>query len=547
MKEILKRLMGTVLVVTVLGCGLMPHGSAETVRSQQYQIDPATLDRIKSEAQDHSQVGDFVVYLADVYGPRMTGSPNYRAAGDWAIKTLQSFGLQDIHRESLGEISFAPGLKWSGRGWTCSRCSVRMVEPQQVQLLAAPVGWSRSTNGKVTGDTILAPFPNGPGEAEQYITKFRGKLKGKIVFISSRARIQLQTSPEFSRYRDDELAKLALPPETRPEQQKDSPANSAPSATPRPEPTMQQVLDAWNRLLDFLHDEGVLALVQAAGGQGGTLFTANQIGPPDPHNDPPPSVSLAAEQYNRLLRLKEKDISVKLEIELETQSYRNPDHFNVIADIPGSSKKDEVVFIGAHLDSWFGGTGATDNAAGVAVVMEAMRILNKLGLKMNRTVRMALWDAEELNASGSKAYVAEHLIDGKTGARKPLHEKLSVYFNIDNGAGKIRGIYLQSNKAAIPIFETWLRPLKELSATTVSIRDSGGSDHEVLDQAGIPAFGFIQDPLNYYSRTHHSTMDMLDYVPADDLKQSAAVLAALVYEAANNPVMVPRKPLPRSD
>jgi carboxypeptidase Q len=508
---------------------------------QQYHIDPATLGRIKGEALDHSQVLEYAIYVSDVFGPRLTGSPNFRAAGDWATKTLKSVGLQEVHQEPLGEIEFADGLPWSGRGWSFSRCSVRMVEPQEAQLVAVPAGWSRGTSGRIVGDTVLAPFPQGPGQADKYIAEFRGKLKGRIVLISRRVPVRSQSPPEFSRFSDEDLAKLALPqaPQSGP---RGNASPSPPAANPGPEPGVREAVDAWNKLLDFLHDEGAIALVQAARGRSGTLFTTNQLGPPDPRHDPPPTVSIAAEQYDRLLRLQDKQIPVRMEIELETRFYSKPDHFNVLADIPGTSKKDEVVLVGAHLDSWFGATGATDNAAGVAVVMEAMRILNKLDLKMTRSVRAALWDAEEANAGGSKAYIAEHLVDAKTGVKKPLYDRVSVYFNVDNGAGKIRGIYLQGNQAAAPIFEAWLTPFKDIGASTVSVRDSEGSDHEVFDRAGIPGFAVIQDPLNYMTRTHHSTMDLLDYAPPDDLKSSALVLAALLYEAANDPAMVPRKP-----
>jgi len=519
---------------------LVPGTSGQTTGVAPFEIDRATLSRIKGEAQDHSRAWDYAFFLTDVFGPRMSGSTNYLAAARWAIETLQGIGLANVHEEPLGELEIAPGLKWSGRGWSFSRLSIRMVEPQAVPLNGVPAGWSRGTNGKISGEVVLAPLPKGPAEAESYLSKYKGKLKNKIVLISDRAPIRDQDTRAFSRYDDEGLAKLALPPE-RPSEPQLRPGVPASSAPPKPETTMSQILDAWNRVLDFLHDEGVLALVQAAGGQGGLLFTTNQIGPPDPRNDPPPTVSIAAEQYNRLLRLRDKGLPIRLEIELETQFTRDADHFNIIADLPGGAKKDEVVMMGAHLDSWFGGTGATDDAAGVAVIMEAARILRKLGLALPRTVRLALWDAEELNSRGSSAFVEASLRDGRTGAAKPLRDRLSVYFNMDNGAGKIRGVYLQGNKEAIPTFEAWLRPLKDLGASTVSIRDSEGSDHLMLDRAGIPAFAFIQDPLNY-SRTHHSTLDLLDYVPPGDLMQAATVIAALVFEAANNPYLVPRKP-----
>jgi len=503
------------------------------------QTDYATLDQIKNEAQEHSQASDTLFYLADLYGPRLTGSPNYLAAAEWAIKTLRAYGLENVHKEPLGQIYLAPGLEWSGRSWSYTRCSVRLLEPQQAQLYAVPAGWSRPTGARISGEAIFAPLPQNPGQVDLFINRFRGRLKGKILLTSERARVQRQSPPETFRYSDQDLAKLALPDETSPEPRGEELASRP--GTSQPDAELERALEGWNRLLDFLHDEQVLALAQPAGGQGGTLFTTNQFGPPDPHHDPPPTISISAEQYNRLIRFTEKQLPVKLEIEVESQFYQHPDHFNVIGDIPGTSRKEQVVMIGAHLDSWFGGTGATDNAAGVAIVMETMRILSKLRLKMNRTVRLALWDAEELNAAGSRAYIAQHYLDGKTAANKKLSDALSVYLNVDNGAGRIRGVYLQNNKAAVPVFESWLSPLKELGATTVSIRDSEGSDHQAFDHAGIPAFEVIQDPLNYYSRTHHSTMDLVDYVPPNDLKQGAAVLAAIVYQAANSPELVPRK------
>ncbi|MCX6622663.1 MAG: M20/M25/M40 family metallo-hydrolase [Acidobacteria bacterium] len=295
---------------------------------------------------------------------------------------------------------------------------------------------------------------------------------------------------------------------------------------------------AWrNKLHQFLRDEGVrLVIRQARGGEYGSAYVAG-AGSPDPSSvDPPASIVLAAEHYNRIARLIEKqapaEVSVEVEAGFETET---SSAFNVIAEIPGRTRPGEVVMLGAHLDSWTGGTGATDNAAGCAVVMEAMRILKTLGLRPDRTVRAALWAGEEQGILGSQAWVKAH-----AGER----ETISVYFNHDYGAGRIRGVYLQNNDAARPVFEAWLRPLGDLGASTVTIRNSGGTDHLAFDAVGIPAFQFIQDPLEYGWRTHHSSMDTYERVPATDAMQSAAVLASLVYQAANAPGLVPRKPAP---
>ena len=501
-------------------------------------MDPPILGRIIGEATENSRVMEHLFYLTDVYGSRLTGSPGFSASGEWAVKTLQGYGLGDVRKEPLGPVSLGGGVLWSGRGWSFSKCSVRMLEPQQTPLLAVPAGWSEGTHGLVSGPAIFAPFPALYEEdLAAYFTKFQGQLKGKIVMLADQPRpIDPQSAGAFLRFSEDELAQIARAPESG-----SRPAPAGPPPAARPRLSVQQQLDGWNTLFAFLKKEGVLALVEPAKGQGGTLFTRDQLGPPDPSPDPPPTVSVASEHYNRLVRLMKNGIPVTLEIEVEAQFHLNQDHFNVLADLPGTSRKDEVVMLGAHLDSWFGATGATDNAAGVAVVMEAARVLKALNLRLDRTVRIALWGAEEANGAGSKAYVAKYLLDPKTGERKPLYDKLSVYLNIDNGAGKIRGIYLQGNLGAKATFDAWMRPLGALGATTVSVRDSYGSDHMAFDGAGIPAFAVIQDPLNYESRTHHSTMDAADYVPAEDLKASAAALAALAYQASVAPEMVPRK------
>ncbi len=261
---------------------------------------------------------------------------------------------------------------------------------------------------------------------------------------------------------------------------------------------------------------------------------------------PPPMIALLPVHYNRIVRLLEKKIPVRLELEVEAQFHDDAhEAVNVIAEIPGRRKKDEVVMLGAHLDSWHGGTGATDNGAGCAVAIEVMRILRALELEMDRTVRLALWGGEEQGLLGSKAYVKEHFADPEVMALKPEHARLSAYFNLDNGTGRIRGVYLQGNDMVRPVFQAWLAPFADLGATTITIRDTTGTDHLSFDAVGLPGFQFLQDPVEYGTRTHHSNLDVYDNAQAGDLMQAAAVLASFVYHTAMREQLLPRKPLPK--
>jgi hypothetical protein len=309
----------------------------------------------------------------------------------------------------------------------------------------------------------------------------------------------------------------------------------------------RQVEETQEKLTRFFLEEGVTAVLSAdSRGDGALLFaeggTAYRPGAPVP----PPSIVVAPEQYNRMVRLVEKGFPVRVEIDLSARFHDEPlEGSNVIAEIPGGRKKDEIVMLGAHLDSWHAGTGAADNAAGSAVVMEAARILTALPLEMDRTVRLALWDGEEQGLYGSLAYVENHLADPMTMKLKPEHANLSAYFNVDNGSGKIRGIYLQQNDRVRPVFEAWLKPFADLGATTITIRNTTGTDHQSFDGVGLPGFQFIQDPLDYGSRTHHSDIDVHDHIEESDLMQAAAILASFVYHAATREEMLPRKPLPK--
>jgi len=309
-----------------------------------------------------------------------------------------------------------------------------------------------------------------------------------------------------------------------------------------------RALHARDRLNAFFRDEGVLAVVSGdTRGTGGVVFAEAGGSYENGAPIPPPMVSLAPEPYDRLCRLVEKKIPVKIELEMEaTFDETSPDGMDVVAEIPGGAKRDEVVMLGAHLDSWHSGTGATDNAAGTAVVLEAMRILKALGLPMDRTVRLALWTGEEQGILGSRGYVKNHFADPVTMRTLPEHAKLSGYFNLDNGTGKIRGVYLQGNDMMRPVFRAWLAPFEDMGTVTISIQDTGGTDHLSFDAVGLPGFQFIQDPLDYGSRTHHSNIDVYDHVQEGDLMQAAAILASVVYDAATRPELLPRKSLPKA-
>ncbi|MDW8129589.1 MAG: M20/M25/M40 family metallo-hydrolase [Bryobacterales bacterium] len=495
-------------------------------------VDLSVLHRIQAEAFQNSKVMEYAFYLTDVYGPRVAGSPGYRAAAEWVVRTAREIGLENPRLEKIGPI---------GRGWSFSRFSAHIVEPVQAPLIGFPLAWTGGTEGPVTAEAVLAVV-----QSEADFNKFKGQLKGKIVLTDPARQLEPRTAADFRRLTDAELAERARAPEP----------GQAPFFIPVPRPggqppspqfrQMAQARETRAKLARFLREEGALAVVTAGlRGDYGTVFAASGGSRDLKDPLPLPTIALASEHYNRLVRLLERKIPVKLELDVRVQiEEKEVEGYNVLADLPGTRKKDELVMVGAHLDSWHGGTGAADNAAGCAVMMEVMRILKTLGLKMDRTVRMALWDGEELGFLGSRAYVRQYLADRETMTLKPDFHKFSVYFNLDNGAGRIRGVYLQGNDMARPIFEAWLAPFRDLGVTTVTIANTGGTDHLSFDAVGLPGFQFLQDPLDYSTRVHHSNMDVYDRLPRSDLMQASAVIASCVYHAATRPDLMPRKPLP---
>jgi hypothetical protein len=524
------------------------------------QVDLAVVNKIKSEAFEHSKVMEHLEYLSDAYGPRLTASPEFKEAADWALKRLQDYGLENGHLEKWGPF---------GRSWTLEKFALEMIQPRYSLLAAAPLAWSNSTNGPVTGEPILAPLAatqavgRGEKNLEEYIQKYKGKLRGKVVLISQPMHniADAESRPELHRYTEAELHDLEIAPAPV-EKIKIDPANLDPpeeldarlrffaSIPPSVQDELRRRRDelAVKRTRFFL-EEGVLAVVQDDRRARDGISFAEAAGSYDAKNPvPPPTFVITSEHYNRLVRLLENKTKVEMQVNLRARiSDNSVDAYNLSAEIPGGSKKDQLVMVGAHFDSWHSGTGATDNAAGSAVMMEVVRILKALDLKMDRTVRIALWSGEEQGLLGSKAYIKEHFGDPKTMKLTSAHAKLSGYFNLDNGSGKIRGVYLQGNDGMRPLFEQWLEPFRDLGVTTVTIRNTSGTDHLSFDAVGLPGFQFIQDPLDYTSVTHHSSMDVYDHAIPGDLMQAAAVIASVVYDAAMRPDMLPRKALPKPE
>ncbi len=518
-------------------------------------VDLAVVHQIKREALERSQVMDHLFYLVDVHGNRLTGSPGFQGAADWAVRQLREWGMENIKQERWGPF---------GQGWSTTLFSAHLMEPGYETLIGVPLAWSPDTDGVLSGEPMLAPLERQPTlkrdrkAIDEFIEKYRGKLEDRLVLIAPLKDVKVRDRPLSRRFDASELAERATEPEGRVPIDFDDPELEIPTQPERRRDFFAQA-PRWfreqynndrqqvrNRLNQFLVEEGVrLVIHPARQGDGGTVFPPRAGSHKLENIAPPPSIALTPEQYNRIFRLLEKEIPVRIEVEVRAQFHRDSlDSLNVIAELPGGSKSDEIVMIGAHLDSVGAGLGATDNAAGCAVMMEALRILKTLDLKLDRTVRLALWGGEEEGLLGSKAYVKEHFGDPETMELKAEHATLAAYFNFDNGTGKIRGVYLQGNDMVRPIFRTWLAPFQDMGATSLSIRNTGGTDHLSFDAVGLPGFQFIQDPVEYQTRSHHSNMDLYDRVQSGDLMQASAIIASFVYHAANLEDKLPRKPLP---
>ena len=493
------------------------------IAAQHEQVDLDAIYRIKQEGFQNSQVMETLSYLTDVYGPLLTNSPNYRKGGDWAVKRMTSWGLTNVTLESWGPF---------GSGWENERTVILAVAPQKFPILGYSKAWSVGTNGPVTGEVVFAPI-----ETEADLAAWRGKLKGKFVMVSPMRPVDPRFTADARRLTADELDAMSIESDRMP--RGGGRRGGGPGAFGG---------GFAQQRAEFFRTEGVAALIDASRlGDLGTVFVSGVRGRTPETRPTVPEVTFGIEHYGRIFRMLEKNVPVTLELDIKNTFYdADQNTFNVVAEIRGTDKADEVVMIGGHFDSWHTGTGATDNASGSAVMMEVMRILKASGVRLRRTVRVGLWGGEEQGLLGSRAYVTQHFADRQTMQLKPEHAKLSVYFNHDNGSGAIRGVYLQGNEAAAPIFSAWMQPFHNVGMATININDTGGTDHQSFDAVGLPGFQFIQDPLDYNTRTHHSNMDVYERAQAADLRQNAVIIATFVYQAANREQMFPRKPLPQA-
>ncbi|HXU40449.1 MAG TPA: M20/M25/M40 family metallo-hydrolase [Blastocatellia bacterium] len=558
----------TAILLTIL----ISFASSVAVSAQgpQEKFDQDAITKIKEEGMNRSQVMDTLSYITDVPGARLTGSPNIRVAQEWAKQKLAAWGLQNSHLESWGPF---------GRGWSLEGFSANLIKPNYAPLIAYPKAWSPATNGVVRGQPV---FFDAKTDAD--FQKYKGKLKGAIVLLTEAREVKPHYEALGHRQTDEELLRLA---DAEPQGAGGPGGPRGFRMTDEQRAAQALLLKKWL----MLQEEGAALVLEPGRGDGGTLFvqSANLSYPQDTPADKRknvrdkdatmvvPQVVVAVEHYNRIIRMLQRGAPVQLEFNVASKFYdQDLMSYNVVAEIPGTDLKDEVVMLGAHFDSWHTGTGATDNAAGSAVCMEAVRILQSLGLKPRRTIRIGLWSGEEEGLLGSRAYVAEHF--GKrlggdqrfgggpppAGAQppaepqappqfelKPEHEKVAGYFNLDNGTGKIRGIYMQGNEEVRSIFRAWFAPFKEMVGTskdnayaTLSIANTGGTDHLSYDAVGLPGFQFIQDQIEYETRTHHSNMDVYDRIQEDDMKQASTIMAAFVYNTAMRDKKLPRKPLP---
>jgi carboxypeptidase Q len=516
-------------------------------------LDLAMYARIRDEAIAHTHVMEYASGLMDGIGPRLTGSPNLKRANEWTRDQFTAMGCANAHLEDWGEF---------GMGWQQVNTWLRMTAPDTAVFIAQAAPWSPATKGAVTAPAIWVDIKD-----EKDFEKYKGKLAGKIVFFGAMRDVKPVEKPLFTRDDEADLKKI----------------QTYPLEAPNPDFSFQAFLKSLavrEKIGKFLADEQAVAVITPSrdgrnnGGSGGTIFDDTGAGfgwliYQREHANPLPVAVTAIENYGRVYRLLKAGVPVSLELDIDSKFYGDHEHgFDTIAEIPGTDPKlkDEIVMVGGHLDSWASATGATDNGAGTVVAMEVMRILTALGVKPRRTIRVGLWTGEEQGEFGSYGYVKQHFgeIPRSTAPDqasvteydrdaagpiifKPEYQKISAYFNLDNGSGRIRGIYLQQNAAVAPIFAQWIAPLADLGVGTITMRDTGGTDHEAFDAVGVPGFQFIQDPLDYGSRTHHSNMDTYERLQPEDLAQAAAVEAIFVYNAAMRDQMLPRKPIPHPE
>jgi hypothetical protein len=517
----------------------------------QEKIDTAVVMKIKDEGMNRSHAMELESWIADICGPRLNWSPEYREAADWASAKLKEIGAENVHYENFGPAA---------KGWTLKKFYLNAIEPHAFPLIAYPKAWSPGTKGIITGKAVYLDAQN-----DADLEKFHGKLKGAFVLLNELVPVTPHFHGDAAREADSTLLKLT---------NMSSADRGGRGRRPQMDSTFMKRMIFNLKKLDFCQKEGAAVLVEGNRGDDGTLQNVAAASvprrPQDTSNvfgmrinaydaDAPqilPQLTVAAEHYNRMLRTIQKGKNVTLEMKLDVEFTKPDSSFNIIAEIPGTDLKDEIVMIGGHFDSWHAATGATDNGSGVAVCMEAIRILKTLGLQPRRTIRIGLWGGEEEGLLGSQAYVKQHFAErpGDTGYMsgggsgsltiKPEFEKFDVYFNNDNGGGKVRGVYMQGNETVRSIFRSWLSVYGDPAAQTLTIANTGGTDHLSFNVVGLPGFQFIQDMMDYMIRTHHTNMDLVERIVEDDLKQAATIMAVFAYNAAMRDSMFPHKPMP---
>jgi len=488
--------------------------------SQSENIDLTMVFKIKQEGLKNSSIEEFAYGITDFSGPRLTGSSGINRGNEWAKAKMEELGFQNVRIEAATDFSRG--------GWDNLKTYAAMTAPYYVNFACNPVAWTGSTNGSVKGEVILLEVKDSAD-----LIKYKGKLSGKIILMPSTATYEASFEPLASRLTDAQLKDLEM---SAPSRGRRSNFNYAEYRAQR---------ELRRKISDFVKNEGVALLINNAGTfnvprSNGANFTSGNA-------EPVAELNIPIEDYGRMARLIRHKVPVEMEVEIQNKFFDSPKVYNVIGEIPGTDKllKNEVVLLGAHIDSWNGGTGAADNGSGCIVMMEAMRILKSLEVAPRRTIRIALWGGEEQGLYGSEGYVEKYLADPETKQHKPDYDKFAAYFNMDNGTGRYRGIYLQENEMVRPIFEEWLKPFADMGAATIAIKNTGGTDHLSFDAVGLPGFQFIQDEIEY-DRGYHTVMDTYERLVMADLKQNAVITASFVYNAAMRNGKLPGKPVIKS-
>lgn len=585
-RKILSVLLIYAFVFAALPAGALAQSSTGA-RAAVYTAPKEVIDKIKEEGMNRSQVMQTLSYLTNVIGGRLTNSPNMKRANEWTRDTMAKWGMQNAKLEAWGPF---------GRGWEVKRFSAQVSAPYSFPVIAYPKAWSPGlekvapqptpppvnkksktpppalpVNTTVTADVVYLDATN-----EADLEKYKGQLKGKIVMMSGVRELKADFDGMASRFSDHDLLAMANAPDPNSVQRPQGPPANADAQQRR----LQRFIENARRAKFVIEEGAALVVDNSSNGSGGTIFVSAASVAADIPDNPldffsqrrlqpwdkeaeskmVPQITMATEDYNRLARMIQAGEKVQMTVDLAVQ-YHDDDFmgYNTVAEIPGTdpSLKDELVMLGGHMDSWHSGTGATDNGAGVAVAMEAARILIAAGLKPRRTIRVALWSGEEQGLNGSRGYVTQHFGEVKGGGspfggpspntgpselvKGPDYDKLSAYFNLDNGTGRIRGVYLQGNTSVSSIFRAWLAPFGEMGASTLTLQNTGGTDHLSFDRIGLPGFQFIQDEIEYDTRTHHSNQDVFDRIQADDMKINATIMAAFVYQTAMMDEQMPRK------